>query len=741
MASFAKNKFLKNIKPAPNKPGSVPAIPGQASMQPVKTPTSFVQKAAPAIAAIPGVAPIATAAGAAAYGAKVLGSEMNLAKQRTGMSNLANQQSAMNNKAAGIAPNKTTPRPSSPGIQSPGVSSDFSMAPSSFTPTATPGEASMQPYFGDPTKKKLGINTPERVNQFIAETEAKKNELSGGAAFPATNTRLSDAEARLAEARKAFLSASAPGQEAQDLQNQLADYQTATAQAVAGEEGLGRGRTVSLVRGRQALLQEQRQLGEQNLAARAAIAQRAQEQNANVALQMLGFAKEDLDRAEKLAAEQGGEIKEFGGQLLRIAPDGSVSVLATATPDNKPITVSAGQTVIDPVTGDILFQAGDKPEPLPDNIQEYLFSLDNPGFKTGGAQKPPSQEASRAMFLGSVATNAIDQIANQLETSGGGLFGSRALVTSPQYRALENQLTTFLGFLTSGANVPEAEIGRLKSLLPSVFKSDEAAKRDLKTLRTAISGYVNTLGGNQAAQGGATQAPAQASANVDELRKMYEEGLIDEQEYLESIQSYGSFSNDLGTSVNGLGRLSEKYESGGNPGAIGYDSTGGYSYGTYQLAHSNAKKFIENSPYSQYFQGIPFNSDAWRARWKQVAQQDPQRFAQAQKDYIKQTHFDPQVQKLASAGINAQALNPVVLDAIWSTAVQHGPNNNIVVNALKKAGSDPANQLKAIYAARWGGGQNFRSSTKQVQNSVYNRFFGQNGELNTALSQLYGNVA
>ncbi len=198
------------------------------------------------------------------------------------------------------------------------------------------------------------------------------------------------------------------------------------------------------------------------------------------------------------------------------------------------------------------------------------------------------------------------------------------------------------------------------------------------------------------------------------------------------------FTNALGMALNGLGSLSEKYESGGNPGAIGYDSTGGYSYGAFQLAHNNAKSFIDQSPYKQAFQGLTFNSPEWRNRWKQVAQQDPNGFYNAQKAYIAKTHFEPQVQKLSSIGLRIDQLSPATLNAVWSTAVQHGPNTNIVANAVKKLpqGATEADLIKQIYTDRWAGGANFASSTPQVRQSVYNRFFGANGELNTALSML-----
>jgi len=208
---------------------------------------------------------------------------------------------------------------------------------------------------------------------------------------------------------------------------------------------------------------------------------------------------------------------------------------------------------------------------------------------------------------------------------------------------------------------------------------------------------------------------------------------------INSIMGFNSVGGD--TKQASLGSLSERYESGGDPGAIGYDSTGGYSYGAYQLAHQNAKKFVEQSPFAEMFKGLAFNSKAFQNKWKEVAKQYGDQFKQAQKDYIAKTHFEPQLQKLASAGINVNSLPDVLKDVIWSTAVQHGANTDVVAKAMKslKQGATVADAIKAIYNERWAGGQRFASSTQAVKNAVYNRFFGENGELNQALSRL--NVA
>lgn len=209
-----------------------------------------------------------------------------------------------------------------------------------------------------------------------------------------------------------------------------------------------------------------------------------------------------------------------------------------------------------------------------------------------------------------------------------------------------------------------------------------------------------------------------------------------------AFDSYmGGFNPAPSKALNGS--LSQKYESSGNPGAIGYDSTGGYSYGIYQLAHNNAKTFVEQSQYAKAFEGLPFNSTAFRQKWQQVAKADPQGFAQAQEKYVADTHLGPQLGLLQSKGINVNALSPTLKEVIYSTSVQHGPKTPIVANAIAKLGPNATEQqlIRQIYVDRWNGGANFANSTPAVKKAVYNRFFGPNGELATALKMSSGNYA
>jgi len=186
-----------------------------------------------------------------------------------------------------------------------------------------------------------------------------------------------------------------------------------------------------------------------------------------------------------------------------------------------------------------------------------------------------------------------------------------------------------------------------------------------------------------------------------------------------------------------LGELSAKYESSGRADAVGYDTTGGWSYGTHQLTQNNVGRFLQLSGYSKQFGNLKPGTPQFNVKWQEVARNDPQ-FKDAQERYIRDTHFNPQSQMLKALGIPLKKYGETLQQVIYSTAVQHGPNNDVVKKALQKVGKDASEEelIKAIYEERWAGGKRFASSTPEVRQSVFKRFFGPNGELQTALKKI-----
>lgn len=583
------------------------------------------------------------------------------------------------------------------------------------------------------------------MNQPGRQTTELRSSVDAGTRFNATGSTPQTGTI-MDQLRNRVSSLSTPSTEEQRLNDELALLRESARMAESNVEGQGRGIVTSLVRGEQAKLNEQSAIKEQTL----------------------------LDRITAMATQRQAELQsaqnEYTMATQNQARQDQLMQYEQQRQDQLTAPTSVGGNILqyDPSTGTYktLYSAPQTAAEGPTSVQEYQFATQS-GY-TGSYTDFLREKAAATQ------NHANLQYIQPNANSTGGTFDPNTGVFTPNPSAPKqvSQLSQdALGLVNTLMNHPgrEAATGtnRLLAMVPGSAGAD--FKAQLERLKALLSlDNIQYLKGTGAmsdrefatlsSAAAALQPNMSEGAFLQELQRiqsdlsastqsgsgtqstpydsLLQNGLISQQEYQELLQEAG-FTNDLSTSQNGsLGSLSEKYESGGNPGAIGYDSTGGYSYGTYQLAHNNAQSFVNQSRYANEFKGLAFNSPQYRQKWQEIAQRDPLGFGAAQKDYIKKTHFDPQIQKLSSAGINVNGLNPVVLDAIWSTAVQHGPSTSIALNALKTAGADPASQLRAIYNARWNNGQNFRSSTPQVQNAVKNRLLGQNGELALALSRL-----
>ncbi len=162
-----------------------------------------------------------------------------------------------------------------------------------------------------------------------------------------------------------------------------------------------------------------------------------------------------------------------------------------------------------------------------------------------------------------------------------------------------------------------------------------------------------------------------------------------------------------------LGTLSEKYESGGRgPATVstGEGDPGGVSYGTYQLASKvgRADEFVKKY-YADEFKGLKGGTDEFTKKWKELAAKDAAGLKKNEHQFIKDTHYDPQAAKLAKdLKLDLTKRSAAFRDVVWSTAVQHGPNTDVIVVAVKslltegKKLEDVTDEaiIKAVYAER-----------------------------------------
>lgn len=189
-----------------------------------------------------------------------------------------------------------------------------------------------------------------------------------------------------------------------------------------------------------------------------------------------------------------------------------------------------------------------------------------------------------------------------------------------------------------------------------------------------------------------------------------------------------------------IGDLSSTFESGAQGvNAIGYDRNGGTSYGTYQIASKpgTMKGFIEflrekEPAWAEKLKAAgSADTGSTKGRmpdaWRSIAAESPEKFGQLQREFIEATHYTPARDKiLERTGLDMDTMPAAAREALWSTAVQHGPAGaaRIFSRALKSIGTDQNERQLAqklidkVYENRK---SQFGSSTASVQASVKNR--------------------
>jgi len=190
-----------------------------------------------------------------------------------------------------------------------------------------------------------------------------------------------------------------------------------------------------------------------------------------------------------------------------------------------------------------------------------------------------------------------------------------------------------------------------------------------------------------------------------------------------------------------LGGLSSRYEtSGRGPGTVstGRGDAGGVSYGSYQMTSQpgggTVARFIAAPDFlwRARFVGLTPGTEPFSAQWRALAAAEPDAFFAAQHGYIRRTHYDPLVGRIAlDVGLDVTARSHALQDVVWSTAVHHGPNTPVVHRAIaaQRGGSLPDDRalIVAIYAERGRRAPDgtllyFRRNSIRVQDSVAARF-------------------
>ena len=176
-----------------------------------------------------------------------------------------------------------------------------------------------------------------------------------------------------------------------------------------------------------------------------------------------------------------------------------------------------------------------------------------------------------------------------------------------------------------------------------------------------------------------------------------------------------------------FGWLAKTYESKGDSSAIGYDKLGGASYGILQMSSKQGvvQKFVDTLknklPYSyrvlsKALSSVGEGADGLFGKvWK--SQAELQEFQRAEMDFLKKEYLLPRLKEVEKEGLLQRFSNPILLETLFSTSIQHG-NNTFKI--IKKALSDDEKMTDERFATRLYNIRKtlFGRSSKEVRKSV-----------------------
>lgn len=456
------------------------------------------------------------------------------------------------------------------------------------------------------------------------------------------------AESKLTELQKNYTSTLAPSAAEQDAQQRLADFMGAAQMGISEQEGQGRGKTLSLVRGLQGKLSEQANIQAQTLQNDIANYQAARTAAGNVYSAELDFEGKRLQR-EVDAQNQEQDLQQ------KMAVAGYTPVDPATVTDPQSIVKVGGQTYLRPTAESKIHEIGNSLVDEQGNVIYTAPSASGDGFSlspgqtrydadgnviahasetsvsdydpaTGTytvdakeAQKLNQQIAASDSYKAITTASNLEGSVDNLRTLIAGLKGSGNRFVGKEAGALASAYNTLMlqakEFFNLGVlNGPDLEI--LKDIVPSpneLINLKGGTLPGLDQLETMISDHLKARYEDLVTQ--YTGYDTNQITNLQNIERKYSEnvygrmlknGDITEEEYTDLInEAGGTFSNDLSTSQNGsaqqIAAAIRQVESGGNYNARGGSGEGG----AYQFMPTTwsqwAKQYLgsANAPMSQ----------------------------------------------------------------------------------------------------------------------------------------------
>lgn len=225
---------------------------------------------------------------------------------------------------------------------------------------------------------------------------------------------------------------------------------------------------------------------------------------------------------------------------------------------------------------------------------------------------------------------------------------------------------------------------------------------------------------SEARESAATPAPADETMRTDSA---------------EAMSSPAPPAISSANSKRALGFLSARFESASaGVAAIGYDPSGGTSYGTFQIASKPGTM-------EEFLRFLDRRAPEWAERlraagpadtgsrsgkmprvWREIASESPERFDEIQREFVRNNHFEPARRWIRErTGLDIGTSGRAVQEVVFSTAVQHGAGGaaGIVAEAVSEGGTDDAALIRKIYEIR---GDRFREHPPDLAAGIARRF-------------------
>lgn len=252
----------------------------------------------------------------------------------------------------------------------------------------------------------------------VKPTETVKDLSMASVSEPTTQTlstlqasQVNELEQRVQALRDMVAQGYVPTAEERALEDQLTQLKGAAQMGISGMEGQGRGMVLDLVRGKQAKLTEQANLQAQTLIDQLTNLQTERLAQQQAAMTQLGYAQEDIDRATSQAQQE-------TQNQISLVKSGFIPYADEMEVPEGALTYNIG--------GQTYYIQPAKEEAATDNIAEYQFAVQQGYHGDFFSYLSDKQAMSGGLMTVGAGSSVIDpttgQLVFQAPTSGGGLL-------------------------------------------------------------------------------------------------------------------------------------------------------------------------------------------------------------------------------------------------------------------------------------------------------------------------------